>query len=218
MDPRKIRLILVRHGETEWNSSFRFQGQTDIPLGDEGRRQASLLAERLSQVQFEKICSSPLSRAYETAAIITAVSSSAPAIVPLEQLSEMCFGDWEGLTTGEVEKKFPDLFSDWRDDPSKVHVPGGESFGDLVERVGTGIRRVISGGERNILAVCHGGTIRAALVSMIGIPVSASWKLRVDNCSITAIDIGPERITLRYSNDTAHLHAAPGLAARIPVQ
>ena len=120
MGHKKQKLILVRHGETEWNSAFRFQGQTDVPLGEEGRRQAVLLADRLGAVEFDRVYSSPLSRAFETASIIRKRSSFPMDIVTRPELSEMCFGTWEGLTLSEIQKNDPPLFLSWREDPSSV--------------------------------------------------------------------------------------------------
>lgn len=217
MDRKKRKLILVRHGETDWNSAFRFQGQTDVPLGEKGRRQAMLLAERLGAVVLDRVYSSPLARAFETASIITERSSHACGIVAMAGLSEMSFGRWEGLTLTEVQRKDPVLFLSWMGDPSSVLLPGGESFDGLVSRVGSALGTILSGVGENILIVCHGGTIRAALVSLLGIPPAAAWKVRVDNCSITTIDISPERTTLRCTNDTLHLKAADSLAGVLPL-
>ncbi|MDO9508504.1 MAG: histidine phosphatase family protein [Thermovirgaceae bacterium] len=217
MDQRRLHLVFVRHGETEWNSSLRFQGQTDVPLGETGRRQAMLLAERLKPVNFDRIYSSPLSRAFETASIITERSSFAGDIVTTEGLSEMSFGGWESLTIAEIQEKDPRLFLSWKENPSSVTPPGGEPFHGLVSRVGSALGSIIPGGGEKILVVCHGGTIRASLVALIGISPQAAWKVRVDNCSITVLDITEDRKMLRYMNDTVHLRIESSLAGVIPI-
>lgn len=217
MSQKKQKLFLIRHGETEWNSAFRFQGQTDVPLGDTGRRQARLLAERLKTINFDNIYSSPLSRALETASIIKERASRVSSIVRSDGLSEMCFGNWEGLTLAEVQKNDPARFLSWREDPSSVSPPGGESFDDLVSRAENALNSILLDEPGNVLIVCHGGTIRAVLVALVGIPPAAVWKVRVDNCSLTAIDLNPERAMLRFSNDTAHLRVDASLAGEIPI-
>jgi len=217
MEGRKKRLILARHGETEWNSAFRFQGRTDVPLGPNGLAQADLLSRRLSGVCMDMIYSSPLSRAHQTACIVAGRSSCSGEVIPVEEFSEMSFGSWESLRLAEVRDRYPDLYHPWREDPSSVTPPAGESFGDLIKRVGEGIERVLSGDGDTLLVVCHGGTIRAALSFLVGVPPVSSWKFRVDNCSITAIDIATDRITLRYVNDTVHLHVDGSKAVDLPL-
>ncbi len=217
MGYKKQKLILVRHGETEWNSAFRFQGQTDVPLGEEGRRQAALLADRLGAVEFDRVYSSPLSRAFETASIIRKRSSFPMDIVTRPELSEMCFGTWEGLTLSEIQKNDPPLFLSWREDPSSVSPPGGESFDGLLSRTGSILGEILGDKGRNILVVCHGGTIRAALVFLLKISFAAAWNVRVDNCSMTAIDVTPERTTLRYANDIIHLRVDGSSAVLISI-
>ncbi len=217
MDPRKRRLILVRHGETEWNSAFRFQGRTDVPLGEKGLAQADLLSRRLAGVCVHRIYSSPLARAHQTASIVAGRNSLAGEVRPVEEFSEMSFGSWESLRLEEVRERHPDLYEPWREDPSSVTPPGGESFLDLVARVGEGIRRILSDEGDTLLVVCHGGTIRAALSILVGVPPASSWKFRVDNCSITSIDVAPDRITLRYVNDTVHLHVDGTKAGDLPL-
>ncbi len=217
MGEKRQKLIFVRHGETGWNSSFRFQGQTDVPLGEEGRRQSALLAERLSHVSFDRIYSSPLSRAFETASIISGRVLIPDGIIKMEGLSEMCFGRWEGLAPAEIQEKDPDLFHSWWKDPSSVTPPGGEPFHGLVSRAGAALRTILKDDDENILVVCHGGTIRAALTALLDVPPSAAWKVRVDNCSISIMDVHENWIMLRYMNDTIHLLAAPSPDFVIPV-
>ena len=138
-------------------------------------------------------------------------------LTTLEELSEMSFGDWESLTISEIRNMDSGFFSSWRENPSALTAPGGEPFNDLISRVGSALEKILASGDETLLVVCHGGTIRAAVSSLIGISPQASWKLRVDNCSITAIDITEERTTLRYANDAVHLRMPPGEAGRLPV-
>ena len=212
----KRRILLVRHGETEWNSAFRFQGRIDVPLSDNGRAQASLLAERLANCCFDRVFSSPLSRACETARIVIK-GHQGVELTTLGELSEMSFGEWESLTISEVREKDPGFFASWRENPSELTAPGGEPFEGLIARVGSAIEGILASGGETLLVVCHGGTIRAALSALIGVSPQAAWKFRVDNCSITAIDITEERTTLRYANDAVHLKMKPGEVRYVPV-
>jgi len=217
METRKRRLILARHGETEWNSAFRFQGRTDVPLGGRGLAQAELLALRLAKVPLDRIYSSPLARAHQTASVVAGMNENTGEVTAIEEFSEMSFGRWEGLRIDEVRELYPALYSSWRDDPSSTVPPGGESFSDLVSRVGRGLQETLSRDGDTLLVVCHGGTIRAALSFLAGIPSTSAWKFRMDNCSISAVDLTPDRTTLRYVNDALHTRVEGELAARLPL-
>ena len=217
METRKRRLILARHGETEWNSAFRFQGRTDVPLGERGLAQAELLALRLAKVPLDRIYSSPLARAHKTASVVAGMNENTGEVTAIEEFSEMSFGRWEGLRIDEVQEIYPVLYSSWRDDPSSTVPPGGESFSDLVSRVGRGLQEILSRDGDTLLVVCHGGTIRAALSFLAGIPSTSAWKFRMDNCSISAVDLTPDRTTLRYVNDALHTRVERDLAVRLPL-
>jgi len=217
MDTRKRRIILVRHGETEWNSAFRFQGRTDVPLAESGLAQADLLALRLAGARLDKVYTSPLARARQTASAIARMNESVKEVTAVDELSEMSFGGWEGLRLSEIRELHPDLFSSWSKDPSATAPPGGECFSDLIARVSRALEGILSGEGDKLIVVCHGGTIRAILSILIGIPPAVAWKFRTDNCSITAVDLAPDRTTLRYVNDTLHIRVGRDYAGSLPL-
>ena len=128
-----IKLILVRHGETDWNAQRRYQGQSDVPLNDAGQRQAAALAQRLEGVDISAIYSSDLRRARQTA---TAIASLHPLPVRDEpRLKEISFGRWEGLTYGEIQERWPEEMAAWFADPIRVTPPGGERLAQVAERL-----------------------------------------------------------------------------------
>jgi broad specificity phosphatase PhoE len=141
-------VILVRHGETDWNREKRWQGWADPPLNDEGRRQAAGLAERLRGVPFDAVYTSDLRRAHETAEIV-----AAPHGVPVVAdagLREIDVGSWSGLTLAEIEERFGD------------ERPDGETREEHRARVRAAAARLIAAHpDERILIVTHGGTIRA---------------------------------------------------------
>ncbi len=106
-------LVLVRHGETDWNAEHRFQGHADPPLNDRGRAQAHALADELRGTPFDAAYTSPLRRAAETAEIL-AVELQLP-VRPVEALREIDVGEWQGLTRAEVRERYPDGFARWLD-------------------------------------------------------------------------------------------------------
>ncbi len=199
------RLILARHGQTEWNSSFRYQGRTDIPLDRVGMGQARRLALRMEHNAPEMIYCSPLSRAHVTAREVG--RRLEPVLVPriLPGLVEIDFGAWEGLAVSEVEKKYGEIYRNWKADPCSCTPPEGESFNEVVKRVQAALSSILKAPEEVSMVVCHGGTIRAALVGLLEIPFSLVWRLRQDNCALTVLDFWDDFPMLTFCNDRMHL-------------
>ncbi|NCB17969.1 MAG: histidine phosphatase family protein, partial [Synergistales bacterium] len=135
-DVKHRRLLLARHGRTDWNRTFRYQGTTDVPLDDGGREQARRLGLRLKREPLVRIVASPLVRAVETASLVSSSLLEAPPTTHSPQLVELDFGLWEGLSVAEVMERHGDLYRAWREDPFSVEPPGGEPFLSAVDRVG----------------------------------------------------------------------------------
>ena len=151
-------ILLARHGETDWNRDNRFQGHANPPLNENGRAQAAELARALAGEPLAAVYTSPLRRAFETAAIVAAPHDLEP--VPVEALREVDVGSWEGLTRSEVEHRFPEQYTRWLeydqgwDDGETYEEMGLRAIAALLELA------VAHEGER-ILAVTHGGPVRA---------------------------------------------------------
>jgi len=126
------RIILVRHGQTEWNRVVRFRGIIDVPLNDTGLAQARAVGRRLASSPISAVYSSPLSRAYQTAEAIA--KPHGLTVVPHEGLRDMNFGDWGGLTPEEAEGMSPDLLPRWYTEPHLIRPPKGGTLGELRER------------------------------------------------------------------------------------
>jgi broad specificity phosphatase PhoE len=153
---------LARHGETNDNvEPIRFQGFTDTPLNDTGRRQAGELAHRLSHRSFVSLWSSDLIRARETAEIVGAAIGLQPRLDP--RLREAARGRWEGRRFIDVERDEPELYAAWRRAGAEFRFPGGESLLEQQQRVTASLDDVERGGELPALVVCHGGSIRVVL-------------------------------------------------------
>lgn len=152
------RVLLVRHGESEWNATGRWQGHRDPMLTDEGRRQAEEAALALGT--FDLIASSPLSRATETAERIAEATGIGPVIV-LDDLIERAAGEWEGLTRAEIEEGWPGYLSE-RKSP-----PGFESDEFLVPRAIAALAQIADiVGDGEALAVTHGGVMNALRIAI----------------------------------------------------
>ena len=200
---------LVRHGETDWNRSGRIQGHTDVPLNNNGRREIGLLAERLAPCSFAAVYSSDLSRTSESAEII--VSGREVSIVADPDLREFSYGEWEGMTSPEVEAQFPNAYAQLMgaEDNSFV-APGGESSAQVLDRVHRFCARVEEqfSADADILVVAHGGTIRALLACLLYLPNDSLWKFEVGGASLSVVSNHARGRVLDLWNDTSHLMAA----------
>jgi broad specificity phosphatase PhoE len=163
MSDRLTRLILVRHGETEGQSSIRYYGVTDVPLSDHGREQARAARFRIPGETFEAVFSSTLCRAWESARII------APRFrVRLESdFREIDFGRWEGLTRQEIEIADPILYSEWQRKQPDFEFPGGETRKAFRDRVARGLRALRATDVESALVVAHKGVLRTLLELVI---------------------------------------------------
>jgi broad specificity phosphatase PhoE len=168
---RGSRLLLVRHGETEGESSIRYHGRTDVALSKIGRAQMRLagraLETRRGSKSFARVFSSPLVRASEGARIVA--GDSAP-LLTIDEFAEVHFGLFEGLTADEIRERYPDEFARWNDDRLALNYtyPGGESRAAFADRVERGLERMLTlwtpradapGGDA--LLIAHRGVIRA---------------------------------------------------------
>lgn len=213
-------VYFVRHGVTEWNKASRYQGSSDVPLSEEGIEQANRVAARMSQIKPERIISSPMLRAAETAKIIRQ-ETGGPDIEFWDEIAEVCFGDWEGLTVREIkEKSGAETFAAWRAAQLSTTVPGGEKAEEVLERSKKAADRIAAMSEDNIVVVGHGALFRALLPFFIGISINnVFWKMRMDNCSITLADISVSGVrTLVRLNDTLHISAAAEIVRKIPLR
>jgi broad specificity phosphatase PhoE len=165
-------LYVVRHGATAWNENGYCQGRKDVPLSPTGRDQAALLRERLRGTRFDRVFSSPLARARETASI---VAGRDPEILP--DLNELDRGHWEGHPMDEVKRRWGKLHEEWYRDPSGLAMPGGESFTGLWERAGRVLAHVEGLPEGTFLLVGHKATNRAILARALGKPAKEVWSI-----------------------------------------
>jgi 2,3-bisphosphoglycerate-dependent phosphoglycerate mutase len=197
-------LILVRHGETAWNSGHRIQGHTDVPLSERGRAQAARLAPRLAREPIRACFASDLSRAVQTAEPAAARLGLPVATSPA--FREADYGSWEGLTADEIAARFPAEYALWRRDSARHRPPDGESLEALQSRVMTALAELLldHGGE-TVCVVAHGGSVRAAVCGLLRLPIDVWRSLRADNTGVSRIAFTPLGPQLVLYNDTAHL-------------
>jgi broad specificity phosphatase PhoE len=204
----ELRLLAIRHGATAYSQERRYAGSHDIPLSPEGRRQCEALARALGPHPAAAIYASPLARARESAAPIAAAQGIE---VTLESdFREMCFGDWEGLTRDEVERRFPDDYKLWLTAPERFARPGSETLSAVAERVGRAVAelRAIHLGETVIL-VSHGVVTRLIVLAALGLGPERLWSVDASPAGISEIEYRDDWATVHRVNTLAHLERQP---------
>ncbi|MDO4535454.1 MAG: histidine phosphatase family protein [Clostridium perfringens] len=201
----KTKLLLIRHGETNWNKLGKFQGSIDIELTEEGKKQAKLLNNRLKD-KFDFIYTSPLKRAKETAMILAQSSNKTLNIE--EKMKEINFGSWEGLTIKEISEKYNNEFNNWKTDKLEGKIVGGELSLKNASLRGTNcVLDIVKRHKgQTVAVVAHGGIIKASLIGIFNWDMTMYHKSALGNTSITEIiftdDLKPVLVKL---NDTTHL-------------
>lgn len=179
-------IYLMRHGQTDWNTVHRMQGRSDIPLNAVGRRQAKLAAQGMDRIPIDRILTSPLRRARQTAQAVAA-GRGVPVLTE-ETLLEMSFGDLEGV----LLKDFPDYECIFTDPEHYVPLGGGETYAQLDARCARLLEEVIpplEGRYHDVLMVSHGAFIRGTVCRISGLPLSEFWKAPPQqNCSCTILE------------------------------
>jgi broad specificity phosphatase PhoE len=198
---------LIRHGQTEWNREKRIQGQIDVQLSDRGRQQALLAGEALQGEGITYLYASDLSRALETANIISRIIG-VPVFGTYPALREIDFGHWSSMTFDEIAANDPEALQRWRQDRVNTVVPGGESFKIMTDRV---LRCMQELGNRHpnakVAVVTHGGPIVYTLGTLLGFGEKELLKLSIGNCSISTIAYNAAQGQWRVIqiNETGHL-------------
>jgi len=184
-----VRIVLVRHGETEWSAAGRHTSSTDLDLTEEGRRRARIVGEELAGARFALVLCSPLLRARETCRL-AGYAETAEICAPLHEWS---YGDYEGLTTPEIRKRDPD-WSLWRDG-----CPGGETPEQVSGRADEVLARARAA-DGEVLAFAHGHILRVVGARWIGLEASGGARLKLDAGAISELGFEHETEVLTRWN------------------
>jgi broad specificity phosphatase PhoE len=184
-----MEIVLARHGETEWSRDGRHTGRTEIPLTDNGRRQARLLGDSLTEWSFAKVLSSPLERALETCRLAGLGNS----VETTDDLLEWDYGEYEGITTPQIRESRPDWYL-WRDG-----CPGGERPGDVGARADR-VLAAIAGGEGDVALFAHGHVLRVIAARWIGLEAEAGALLALNTATLSVLGYERETRVLRRWN------------------
>ncbi len=203
------RVILVRHGETQWNSEGRFQGQIDIPLNENGKSQALAAGSFLRSVRIDKAYSSSMSRPKETAELILKTHPNVK--IKLENdLIEIGHGLWEGKLESEIKKSWNDLLKAWQDAPETVQMPEGETIQMVWDRAVNCWEKITSNisPDETVLIVAHDAVNKTILCHLLGLSPADIWMIKQGNGGITVIEISKDSNqpdVVSTLNSTSHL-------------
>ena len=198
-------VILVRHGETDYNKEGRFQGALDIPLNETGLKQADMLAEALKDVPIDVFISSPMKRAYVTTEKCAALHGMEIAYTD-KRLSEASYGDWAGKPREEIKKKFPREYKLQHEKRWKYTPPNGESLKSIQKRYREALNDAVAKYPgKTILIGAHSGGNAAVLCSVLDINLNHYNKLRQDNTCVNVLEYKDGEWRLLLMNSVEHL-------------
>jgi probable phosphoglycerate mutase len=199
-----LRLIVVRHGETDWAREGRYAGARDVPLNPLGLRQCDATAAALAGRSAAAVYASPLERARTTGEIIAKPHRLEVAVEPV--FREMTFGAWEGRTRDEVRAASPDLYRAWLETPHLAALPEGETLAQVHARVveGLGELRAQHDGATVVL-VTHGIVIRLLVLDALGLGPERLWSLEASPAGITELEYEADWATIHRMNTIVHL-------------
>jgi len=198
-------IILVRHGQTEWNRIERFRGRADIPLNETGLAQAEATGKRIA-AEWHPIAvyTSPLSRSVKTAEAIAGHFNM--EVQPHPGLVDIDYGQWQGLSPVEARQRWPEDIDAWYSRPHMAHIPGGETLDDLRRRAMHTVNELAArhAGE-TIVLVGHTVINRIILLGVLGLGNHRFWHLKQDTCAINVFESENDDFVLVSLNDTCHL-------------
>lgn len=179
-------IYLIRHGQTEWNENFRYQGSKDEELNPKGLEQASNVAETLKNCDISKIYSSPLKRALKTSEPLAKNLNINVDII--NEFKEINLGKWEGKTWDEIKIEYKEFLETWSKDIAAIAPPEGESYLELKERVFNALYSLLPHNNSNIVMVSHGAVIKVILCTILQMPLQNRAALDIPNGSISVIE------------------------------
>ncbi len=194
------KILLIRHGQTEWNLRKRYCGSADLGLNACGKKEAEKLRKRLKDKPVHKIYSSDRIRAIETARIVF----KRAGLEKIPGLSEMHFGIFEGLTYDEIMRKYPVIYKRWLRDPYGITIPKGEGLREFKKRVVSAFKKIIAlNANKTVAVVCHGGAISIFLNHIL--KSKDFWKQIPKSASLSIVEYNNSKPKIRLFNDIAHL-------------
>lgn len=174
----------MRHPETAYNASGRYQGGRDVPLNRKGRQQLQNTIPVLSRLPFDLIYTSPLKRCLEV--VKRLAEEKRVSVLVDDRLRELNYGVFEGLSRKQIEQRYPALLQKWYSSPMATAFPRGESFRQFIARVRDAVRD-IKKQNKSVLVISHGGPIRVFICDVLGLPLRCVRSFQFDNAGLTGI-------------------------------
>lgn len=201
---RTTRIYLARHGQTVTNKEGRFCGHSETDLTTLGEEQARALGRRLAQVEIGACYTSDYSRAIRTAALALGERGITPAVD--QDLRELHYGEWELERESEIRRRYPEQHKLMRDEDPAWRPPGGETVAEVRARTEAAYRRIVqSHAGKNVLIVSHGTAINCLLSAVLAMPETHVFRVDVQNCGLSELEVRGGRSYVVRLNETAHL-------------
>jgi len=196
---------LIRHGTTQWNIKEVFRGQKDIELNEDGLKEAEATGLCLKNTPIQVIFSSPLKRAKKTADIIASYCKVPVEI--LDDITDINFGKWQGMSHEDVKNCFPELYKKWKQSPHTVTFPEGEGLQRVKDRAAHAIERIIASKKLHTFAiVSHRVVCKVLTCYFLGLDLSRFWYIRHDTCAISVFQSTQDGYLVLKLNDSCHLN------------
>jgi probable phosphoglycerate mutase len=212
---RMTQLLLIRHGETDWNREMRFQGQRDVPLNATGLQQAARLAERLATETIDAIVSSDLLRARQTAA--PCAQQLGLPVITEPGLREQSFGTLEGRRAADVQREHPEIWAAWSRHDADYAVPGGESTQAFHGRVVQSLLQLVQAhAGRTLAVVTHGGALDMLWRHAQALPLHGPRTCAIPNCGLNRLQWAEQRLLILHWADDTHLQGLPPQPSTVP--
>ncbi len=187
-----LEVLLIRHGQTEWNAKRQVMGRRPIPLNAAGRTQAEGVARHLASATIDRLYTSPVARARETAEIIAAVHTGL-AVEDCEAFTEIDYGEWTNCGFDDLPVQYAEAWKAYRADPSQSIFPGGESMGGAAQRIHDGVDQIVNAQrEGRVAIVSHADVLKVALMHLLGMELKQMSRFAVDNCAILIVRLHGE--------------------------
>jgi len=197
------RLIITRHGETDWNVGEVFRGRIDVGLNETGLAQAKALGHHMADLDVEAVYSSPLKRAFDTARAVAVYHGLEVSIAP--DLVDFNYGSWQGMSHNDVREKYADLYHKWLTAPHKVTMPDGESLDEATERARKVADDIVAGHKGTVVLVSHRVINKVLICSLLDLDNSHFWNIRQDVTGMTTFEYEGGQFILTGHNDISHL-------------
>ena len=209
------RILLIRHGETDWNRIRRFQGRSDLPLNQKGKDQAHALALALKDESLTAIYSSPLIRTLETARLIKVFHPSIP-LFEEEGLVEMNLGEFEGMEAQRWAAEYPDFLRTWQETPASVTMPGGESLQEVQTRAIGTLERItkLYPTESTLLLCSHNFVNLTMLCYALRVPLDRFREVRQETAALNVLFMQGQRLWAKVVNERSYLKRPNGSEAK----